>query len=159
PVEAGPRQARAQGYLAVPFGASLEFLQRALDLFAARALRLVILPLGGRLGLGDGIAPVLRLPFSRQQRIDEDPGQAADGGGGEGGEREVLHFHGGPLLRFGDFGGVDRRGKPLLLAVITRTLPEARPADAGGAMLADNLAVGILADEIIDEDVLGDDGV
>ena len=58
-----------------------------------------------------------------------------------------------------DFRGVERRGEPLLLAVIARALPEARPADAGGAVPADDLAVRVLADHLVEEQVLRDDDV
>src|SRR5947207_2045402 len=57
------------------------------------------------------------------------------------------------------FGGIEGSGEPLLLVVVARTLPELRPADAGRAVLADDLAVGVLADQVVEEDVLGDDGV
>src|SRR5262245_41701804 len=57
------------------------------------------------------------------------------------------------------FGGVEGRGQPLLLVVVPRALPEFRPADTGRAVLADDLAVGILADQVVEEDVLGDDGI
>ena len=56
-------------------------------------------------------------------------------------------------------GGIERRGQPLLLAVVARPLPEPRPADAGRAMPADEVAVGVLAQQIVEEDVLGDDDV
>ena len=58
-----------------------------------------------------------------------------------------------------DFGGVERRGEPLLLAVIARAVPEPRPADAGRAVPADDVAVGVLADHVVEKEVLGDDGV
>src|SRR5580704_14148793 len=58
-----------------------------------------------------------------------------------------------------DFGGVKGSGKPLLFTVITRAIPEARPSDAGRAMPADDVAVGVLADHVVQEQVLGDDGV
>src|SRR5919201_4843300 len=57
------------------------------------------------------------------------------------------------------FRSVEGRGQPLLLVVVSRALPEFRPADAGRAVLADDLAVGVLADQIVEEDILGDDGV
>ena len=130
------------------------------DLLAARALALFVLALGGRLRLGDGGAAVFGLLLAREQGIDEDPGHAADGDGGEEGESDGLHVHGAsPSGRGLDFGGVERRGEALLLAVVAGALPEARPADAGGAVLADDLAVGVLADQVVEEDVLGDDGV
>src|SRR5260370_35876990 len=59
----------------------------------------------------------------------------------------------------GAFGGVGRGGKPLLFAVITRAIPKARPSDAGRAMAADDVPVGVLADQVVKEQVLGDDGV
>src|ERR1043166_573201 len=64
------------------------------------------------------------------------------------------------LERFVDyFGGVERGGEALLLAVIAGAVPEPRPADAGRAMAADQLALGVLADHLIKEQVLGDDDV
>src|SRR5262245_11602115 len=57
------------------------------------------------------------------------------------------------------FGGIERGGEALLLVVVARALPELRPADAGRAVLADDLAAGVFADQVVDEDVLGDDGV
>src|SRR5215813_11692111 len=57
------------------------------------------------------------------------------------------------------FGGIERRGEPLLFVVVSRAFPEFRPADTRGAMPADDLAVGVLADHVVEEDVLGDDGV
>src|SRR5215471_538536 len=62
-------------------------------------------------------------------------------------------------LRRGFLGRVERGRETLLLAVVARTLPEARAADAGRAVPPDQLALGVLADEIVDEQVLGDDGV
>src|SRR5215831_18313324 len=59
----------------------------------------------------------------------------------------------------GDFGGRQSGSEPLLLAVIARALPEARAADAGRAVTPDDLAVGVFAEQVVDEDVLGDDGV
>ena len=56
-------------------------------------------------------------------------------------------------------GGVERGGEPLLLAVVAGALPEARPADAGRAVAADQIAVRVLADDVVDEQVLGDDDV
>src|SRR5450756_2823169 len=58
-----------------------------------------------------------------------------------------------------DFGGVERRGQPLLFAVISRAIPESGPSDAGRAMPADDMTVGVLADQVVEEQVLGDDGV
>src|ERR1700738_5201045 len=59
----------------------------------------------------------------------------------------------------GDFGGVKGSGKPLLLAVISRAVPEPWPSDPGRAMPADDVAVGVLADQVVDEQVLGNDGI
>src|SRR5689334_5139040 len=56
-------------------------------------------------------------------------------------------------------GGVKGRGQPLLLVVVAGALPEFRPADAGRAVAADDLAVGVFADHVVEEDVLRDDGV
>src|SRR5664279_5504929 len=58
-----------------------------------------------------------------------------------------------------DFGGVEGRGKPLLLPVIACAVPKAGTADAGRFVPADNVSVGVLADHVVEEQVLGDDGV
>src|SRR3954468_3894072 len=58
-----------------------------------------------------------------------------------------------------DFGGVERGRKPLLLVVIPRAFPEFGTSDPGRAVPADDLAVGVLADHVVEEYVLGDDGV
>src|SRR5215475_12310580 len=63
------------------------------------------------------------------------------------------------IRRITGVGRIERRGKPLFLAVVTRTVPEARPPDSGRTMLADQLAVGVLADQVVEEDVLGNDDV
>src|SRR5437879_2769896 len=57
------------------------------------------------------------------------------------------------------FGGVESRGKPLLFAVISRTLPETRASDAGRMMPPQNLAVSVLADHVVQENILGYDGI
>ena len=59
----------------------------------------------------------------------------------------------------GDFGGIERGREPLLFAVIARAFPELRTADAGRAVPADDLAVGVFADHVVQEQILGDDGV
>src|SRR5215211_2329477 len=64
-----------------------------------------------------------------------------------------------PLDVRDDFSGIERRGKPLLFVVVARAIPETRPTDAGGAMPAQNVAVGVLAEQIVDEKILGDNGV
>src|SRR4051812_34872676 len=57
------------------------------------------------------------------------------------------------------FRSVERGGKAFFLAVIARAFPEFRTADAGRAVPADDLAVGVFADHVVEEYVLGDDGV
>src|SRR5580704_8523696 len=59
----------------------------------------------------------------------------------------------------GDLGGVERGGEAFLLAVVACAVPEARPADAGRAVAADELASRVLAENFVDEQVLGDDDV
>src|SRR5215471_5069638 len=46
-----------------------------------------------------------------------------------------------------------------LLVVIARAIPKARPADTGGAMASDQFAVGVLAQQIVEEQVLRYDDV
>src|SRR5579863_8566808 len=58
-----------------------------------------------------------------------------------------------------DFGGVERRGKPLFFAIVSCAFPEARPSDAGRVMPAKDFAVRVLADHVVEEQILGDDGV
>src|SRR5579872_3317169 len=57
------------------------------------------------------------------------------------------------------FRRVERRREALLLAVIARALPETRPADAGRAVTAFQLALRVLAQELVEEKVLRDDDV
>src|SRR5262245_60949087 len=59
----------------------------------------------------------------------------------------------------GRFRGVERRGEALLLAVIARSLPEAGPADAGRAVAAQDVALRVLTQHVVKENVLGDDDV
>src|SRR5436309_14949072 len=59
----------------------------------------------------------------------------------------------------GDFGGVQRGCKPLLFAVISRPFPEPRTSDPGRAVPPDDLAVRVFADHVVQEYILGDDGV
>src|ERR1700689_962059 len=58
-----------------------------------------------------------------------------------------------------NLGLVRPRGKSLLFAIVSRASPKARSANSGRAMPSDNVAVGVLADHVVEEDVLGDDGV
>src|SRR6185437_145694 len=60
----------------------------------------------------------------------------------------------GPLLH-----GIQSAGQALLLVVVARPLPEMRPADAGRNMFADQPARGVLALDIVDDDILRDDDV
>src|ERR1700760_2860705 len=71
----------------------------------------------------------------------------------------VCIFIAAPLALPTDFGGVECSGKPFFLAVIPRAIPETRPSDAGRAVPSDDTPFGVLADQIVDEQVLGDDGV
>src|SRR3954470_19547569 len=57
------------------------------------------------------------------------------------------------------FGRVQRRSQPLLLAVITGAIPEARAADAGRAVMTDDVAVGVFTSHVVNEQVLGDDDI
>src|SRR4051794_38198339 len=56
-------------------------------------------------------------------------------------------------------GGIERCGQILLLVVIARAFPEARAADTGGAMPSDQIALGVLAEEVVDKQILRDDHV
>src|SRR5208282_230378 len=42
----------------------------------------------------------------------------------------------------------------LLVAIVARALPEPRPPDAGRAMPPDDLAIGVLAENFVDEQIL-----
>src|SRR5215207_1942280 len=59
----------------------------------------------------------------------------------------------------GDFGRVERGGEPLLLAVVARPFPEARPTDTGRAVASEQTAVRVLAEHLENENILGDDDV
>src|SRR3954469_16609935 len=57
-----------------------------------------------------------------------------------------------------DLGSVERLAEPAFQAVIAGPLPEFRPADAGGPVTPDQLAVRVLSDDVVEEHVLrGDD--
>ena len=58
------------------------------------------------------------------------------------------HALGDPVF---DLRGIERGGKPRLLAVIARALPELGTADAGRAVPADEIAVGVLAEQVIED--------
>src|SRR6185503_4032911 len=64
-----------------------------------------------------------------------------------------------PSRILGDFSGVERGSEPLLFAEISRPLPEPRTPDSGRSMPADDLAVRVFADHVVQEYVLGNDGV
>ena len=98
PVQPRLRQADAERNALLLLTSGLEILQRSLDLFTARALALLGLLGHGRVGARDRGAAAFRLPLPGQQRIEEHPGDAADSGGGEEGEGEDLHVHGGADL-------------------------------------------------------------
>src|SRR6185295_2524301 len=56
-------------------------------------------------------------------------------------------------------GGINRSGQPFLFAIVSRAIPKPRPSNAGRTMTADDLPVGVLADQVENEQVLGNDGV
>src|SRR5690348_4817701 len=62
-------------------------------------------------------------------------------------------------LRADGLGGIERSRETLLFAVVARPIPEFRTAYASRFMLADDVAVGILAGHVVEEDVLRDDDV
>src|SRR5215510_9877421 len=62
-------------------------------------------------------------------------------------------------LRAGLLGRVERGREALLLAIVASAFPEARAPDAGRAVPPDQLALGVLAEQVVDEQVLGDDHV
>src|SRR5215468_125995 len=63
------------------------------------------------------------------------------------------------VVRAEGFGGIERGRQTLLLAIVARTIPEFRSADAGRFMVADDVAVGILAGHLVEEDVLRDNDI
>src|SRR5205085_8765862 len=77
----------------LPLAPGVEFLQRPLDLLAARALGFLGLTRRS-VGTRDRGAAGFGLPLARQRWIDEYPGQAADGGRGEKRQVERLYAHG-----------------------------------------------------------------
>src|SRR5579863_10638809 len=54
---------------------------------------------------------------------------------------------------------VERGGETLVLAVIASAIPEFRVTDAGRFVLADEVAVRVFADDVVDEQILGGDDV
>src|SRR5436190_19886663 len=54
---------------------------------------------------------------------------------------------------------VESSREPRFLAIVARAVPEAGPADAGGAVPADDAPVRVLADNVVDEQILGDDNI
>src|SRR5579883_3494958 len=56
-------------------------------------------------------------------------------------------------------GRIQSRGEPLLLAIVAGAIPELRAADAGRAMAADEVALRVLPDDLIEEQILGDDHI
>src|SRR6185312_11937055 len=64
-----------------------------------------------------------------------------------------------PRRRIGRVGSVERRRQPRFLAVIFGAIPKPGLADAGRTMAADETAVRVLADDVIDKEILRDDHV
>jgi len=73
-------------------------------------------------------------------------------------KRHVRHDIASGPLAYG-FGRVERGGKALLFAVVARPVPEAGAADAGRAVVADDVALRVFPGHVVDEDILGDDDV
>ena len=95
-------------------------------------------------GRDDAFLAPLGLPLARQDRIDEHPDHARRRRARPARRWQAIciAMAASALVRFaGDFGGVERGAEPLLVAEIARAFPESRPADAGRAMAADQLAV------------------
>src|SRR5688500_19870828 len=61
------------------------------------------------------------------------------------------------LAAFAGIGGVEGGGETGFFAVIAGAVPESRPANPGRAVPPDDAAVRILAHDVVDEQVLGDD--
>src|SRR5262245_66450724 len=59
----------------------------------------------------------------------------------------------------GHLGRVERGSEPFFLAVVAGAVPEFRPADSGGAVTANQITLGVFADDFVNEQVLGDDDV
>src|ERR1700710_1961837 len=59
----------------------------------------------------------------------------------------------------GHFGGVEGCREPFLFTVIPGAFPETGASDAGRAMPSDDLAVGVLTHQFIDEQILGNDRI
>src|SRR5215813_13454709 len=57
------------------------------------------------------------------------------------------------------FGGVERSGEALFLAVVARAFPEARSTDSGRAVTPQQLAVRVFAQQLEQEQILRDDDV
>src|SRR6202012_1527861 len=57
------------------------------------------------------------------------------------------------------FGSIEGGGKTLLLAIIAGALPKAGTPDAGRTVTALQLTVRVLPDDVVNEQVLGDDDI
>src|SRR5689334_5571623 len=71
----------------------------------------------------------------------------------------ACNFMAGSSSLVRDVGSVEGGGEPFLFAIVSGTVPEPRPSDSGRAVPADDLAVGVLAEQVVDEEVLGNDGI
>src|SRR5829696_2468239 len=118
--------------------------------------------------LDERLLPLLGARVARQQRIDEDIGEPAGGDRREHGSGDRAVHGMLPLTRarrscrgvLADaFHGVEGGGEPLLLAIVARPLPEARAPDSSRPVPADELAGGVLADDVVEDEVLRDDDV
>src|SRR5579875_1412980 len=76
--------------------------------------------------------------------------------------RTVMFMHNSVVLRsclIPRFAGVERFGEPFLFAEIACPFPEARTPDAGRTVLAANPARGVLAQDLVEHEVLSGDHV
>src|SRR5690606_14672651 len=99
PAQAGLCDAHLQAGLLVLLLAGLDLFQRDLDLLAARALMSACDARGDRLVARDRRPALLHLLLARQDREQEDPGDAADREGSQEEERERLHLEHGRTYR------------------------------------------------------------
>src|SRR6516162_3136475 len=146
------------------FGAAVFHLfERRLNLLAARLLQVAHRTLGDRrAGSHHAIPSLLGLLLARQGGIEEDPSEPADRGRDQEEKRYALHVcssASGPRRRIGGFRRVEGGRQPFLLAVIARTLPESRSADAGRVMSPHQVAVLVLAHKVVHKKVLCNDDI
>ena len=153
PFESRLRQPHGERRALGLFPFLLDLLQRAFDLFAARLLRR---PRRTRRSARCARrSPRAVPPFARRRAADKRTPTPLRRSRAPPGRKDrklaLLRFRLGPDRFVDDFRRVERGRKTRLLAVIARALPKLRTADAGRPVLADQIAVGVLAEDVVEE--------